>query len=202
MAILDLIFPTSCLTCKKGSLYFCPSCLAKVEVLNHFNPFTATFSVFRYEGVVRQGIIKLKYNFASDLADNLSEIFVSKFRNPFPDKNILLVPIPLHKTRQNWRGFNQSEILGKLIAQKLNWHFRPKLLIRTSQGKTQVGLKGFDRVRNIRGKFAVNSEAKLYQTITYIIFDDVATTGSTLKEAIKVLKEKGAQKVFGLTIAK
>jgi competence protein ComFC len=206
MGIIDLIFPKSCLDCGKSGAYFCQNCLAKVKAVNEFDPISKTFSVFRYEGVIRKGIIKLKYGFAFDIAGELAEVSAKNLqKNPyFKFKNTSLVSIPLHKSRQNWRGFNQSEIVGKLIAEKLNWGFEQDLLIRLSQGKTQVGLPKSERVRNIRGKFAVNPEAKtkIDKNNVYIVFDDVATTGATIKEAMKVLEKGGAKNIFGLTIGK
>ncbi|CAN5345712.1 ComF family protein [soil metagenome] len=203
MSILDLIFPKSCLECGKSGKYICDSCLSKVQTLNRFDPVSKTFSIFQYESVVRKAIIKIKYNFAYDIAEELAEFSIKSFKNPFINtKNIVLIPIPLHKTRQNWRGFNQSEILGELIALKLNWKLEKNILIRKIQGNNQVGLQKSDRVRNIRGKFALNSKAKLDLHNTYIIFDDVATTGSTIKEAIYMFKKEGIKNIYGLTIAR
>ncbi len=203
MGLLDLLFPVFCLECKKQGKYICDKCLSKVKVINQFDPISKTFSVFRYEGVIRKAIIKIKYNFAHDIAQELVEVSIKNFKNPYTIydiQNTVLVPIPLHKSRENWRGFNQSEMLGKLMAKKLNWGFEKDLLIRPIQGQHQVGLTKSDRVRNIRGKFAVKTSLK--PELTYIIFDDVATTGSTIKEAIKVLKKSGANKVFGITVAR
>lgn len=210
MGIIDLIFPKSCVECGKGNKYFCDSCLQKVAVLNSFNLLTKTFSVFSYSGVIRKGIIKIKYNFAYDVAKELSEIIIKELQKNaiLPLKKVILIPIPLHKSRQNWRGFNQSEVVGKLVAEGMNWQYEDNILTRKKGGKTQVGLKGIDRVRNIRGKYAVNEAMRVIlsevegKTPTYIVFDDVLTTGSTIKEAIKVLRKSGANRVVGLTIAK
>lgn len=204
MGFLDLIFPKSCLNCGKPGKYFCELCLSKVHTINHFDPISKTFSIFAYEGVIKKGITKIKYNFAFDLAAELSQICASQILNSkFTINNTILTPIPLHPSRKRWRGFNQSEVLGKIMADKLSWQFKNDLLIRSIQGKNQVGLKRSDRVRNIRGKFTVNPEAKnITKSSTYIVFDDVMTTGSTIKEAIKVLKRTDAKKVFGLTIAR
>jgi len=200
MDLLNLLFPVSCLECKKPGKYICDTCLSKVRVINRFDPLSNTFSIFNYEGIIRKAIVKIKYNFAYDIAQELANAVVKNMNLDL--KNVILVPIPLHKSRKNWRGFNQSEILGKLIAKNLNWEFNKDLLIRPIEGKNQVGLPQSDRVRNIRGKFAVNNEKALNFNHQFVIFDDVATTGSTLKEAIIVLKKAGATKVVGLTIAR
>ena len=200
MDLLNLLFPVSCLECKKPGKYICDTCLSKVRVINRFDPLSNTFSIFNYEGIIRKAIVKIKYNFAYDIAQELANAVVKNMNLDL--KNVILVPIPLHKSRKNWRGFNQSEILGKLIAKNLSWEFNKDLLIRPIEGKNQVGLPQSDRVRNIRGKFAVNNEKALNFNHQFVIFDDVVTTGSTLKEAIKVLKKAGAKKVLGLTIAR
>ena len=200
MDLLNLLFPVSCLECKKPGKYICDTCLSKVEVINRFDPLLNTISIFNYEGVIRKAIVKIKYNFAYDIAQELANAVVKNMKLNF--KNVILIPIPLHKSRRNWRGFNQSEILGKLIAKNLSWEFNKDLLVRPIEGKNQVGLPQSDRVRNIRGKFAVNNEKALNFNHQFVIFDDVATTGSTIKEALKVLKSSGLKNVFGLTIAK
>ncbi len=204
MALLDFFFPKFCLECKKSGKYICEPCLDKVRLLNKFDSKTQTFSIFKYQGVIRKAIIKIKYNFAFDITKELADVCASHINNRYYRRNVILIPIPLHKKRENWRGFNQSEILGKLLAKKLSWGFDSNILTRPIASIPQVGLPKSDRERNIRGKFAVNSpKTSLAKTnVTYVIFDDVATTGSTLKEAIKVLKESGTKKVLGLTIAK
>jgi competence protein ComFC len=206
MNFLDLIFPVNCLECGKSGKYICDLCLSKVEVLNRFDGVNKTLSIFAYTGVIKKAITKIKYNFAFDIAKELATVSAQNLKSPyikFDKQNTVLVPIPLHESRVRWRGFNQSEILGKLIAEKLNWKFED-LLIRPIEGKNQVGLPKSDRVRNIRGKFAVNSthENKIEPNKTYIIFDDVATTGSTIKEGISVIKKVTNHEVIGLTIAR
>lgn len=225
MSILDILFPVSCLECGKEGKYICDNCIKKVEVICRFNPSTNTFSIFKYNGVVRKAIIALKYKFATDVSEELVDICTNKLKNNLPITKAVLIPIPLHTKRQNWRGFNQSEILGKLIAEKMSWKFEPNLLMRTLASKPQVGLTKSERVRNISGKFAVNDEAlrvilsdgELVEpesnrsSPNFVIFDDVLTTGSTLQEAMKVLQKaipacpplaEASRRITGLTIAK
>lgn len=206
MGFLDLLFPVNCLQCGKSGGYICPKCLAKVEVICRFNPTTQTFTIFKYEGVIRKAIIALKYKFAFAIASELANVCFQKLQSQhtlYHIQHTILVPIPLHKSRERWRGFNQSELVGKLLSTKMGWEFEPNLLARTIASKSQVGLPKSERVRNIRGKFAVNLSPKSkIQGRNIIVFDDVLTTGSTIQEAMKVLQKSREKEVTGLTIAK
>lgn len=163
-------------------------------------------SIWEYNGIIRQSLLKLKYNFAFDIAKELSEkaiLEIEKQKIIFPEKAIL-IPIPLHKRRQNWRGFNQTEEIGKLLASKFKWRFSSKLITRKEYRTPQTELKKSERKENIKGVFHFNlgSGNNAIKNAEIIIFDDVYTTGSTTKEVITVLKRNGFRKVIGLTIAR
>ena len=113
-----------------------------------------------------------------------------------------MVPIPLYWHRQNVRGFNQSEEIGKLMAQEMGWGFAPDLLIKKRSTKSQVELSVSQRKENLQGVFIVSSPNIQNTNPNILLFDDVFTTGSTLKEVAKVLKRAGVEKVWGLTIAR
>lgn len=199
MNLLDFIFPKTCLECGKSGKYLCDSCVNKVldGTFDQNN-----FAVFKYRGVIRKAIISLKYKFAYDIADELVGITVKRLKSE-KYHGVTLVPTPLHWRRENFRGFNQSEILGKKIAEKMNWKFIPDLLVRNKNTKPQVGLKGFARSSNLSGVFAVNSiYNQLPKTYNLLLFDDVYTTGSTIKEAKKILQQAGFNKVYSLMIAR
>ena len=201
--ILDFLFPKYCLGCKKEGIYMFGECVKKVRLgfLNYDN-----YSIFRYEGVVRKAIISLKYKFAYDLASeliNVSAKQLMKLKNR-KTKNTTLIPISLHKRRENWRGFNQTEIIGEGLAKEMNWKYIPNLLVRQKQTIPQVGLKGLIRRNNLSGVFSVNPKLNLSFLIhdLIVIFDDVYTTGSTVKEAKKVLSATGFNNIKSLTIAR
>jgi len=159
------------------------------------------YSIFKYQGVIKKAIVAIKYKFATDIVDELVDASVERLKSR-KLHNVAFVPIPLHIHRSNWRGFNQSEIIGKKIAEKLNWEFVPDLLIRNKNTTPQVGLKSFDRHQNMSGVFSVSSRYIQYSKPNILIFDDVYTTGSTMKEAKKVLKNSGFKRIYSLTIAR
>jgi competence protein ComFC len=208
--ILDFIFPKKCLECKKPGRYLCEGCLNKIPP-PYCNPhilrnagIQKLVCLFPYKGVVRKAILALKYKFASDIAQELSLVSLRKIKDmkvKFPKKAVL-VPIPLHPKRQNWRGFNQSEVVGKKIAKGMNWYFVPDLLQKTVNTKSQTELKREERIKSPKESFQVNIKYKKALKYPIILFDDVYTTGSTLMEAAKELRKEGVKQVWGLAIAK
>lgn len=221
MSLFDLLFPIRCFECKALGCYVCSSCLkdvafaktycplcakASIDGMTHFKcespqSLSGHISLWKFEKVIRKSILRLKYGFVEDAAEELAIKVAREAKKKLPKfKKVILVPVPLHKSRKNWRGFNQAEILGKCLASEMGWSFEPNLLVRRKAGVSQTTLDKKFRSENVRGAFALNANYKLLST-TYILFDDVWTTGSTLKEAGKVLKRGGAKNVWGLTIA-
>ncbi|PIU28820.1 hypothetical protein COT08_00355 [Candidatus Woesebacteria bacterium CG07_land_8_20_14_0_80_44_9] len=201
MGLLDLLFPKKCLECGQTGKYICGNCLKKVPPGGWINK--ETYSCFKYGGVIRKAIIALKYKYSAEIAGELAEICVKNLiSNHFISGYRALVPIPLHWYRQNFRGFNQAEIIGEKIAKKMGWRFIPELLIKTKSTKSQVELKGPDRRKNLSGVFSLNPGILVSKYPSIILFDDVYTTGSTLSEAAKVLRRAGVKNVWGLTIAR
>jgi len=200
MNLLDLIFPKTCLECGQGGKYICEKCLDKVR---RYGMNQDTISIFKYEGVIRKAIIALKYKYSTEIAKELADICVRSLKKMnLKHKNCLLVPIPLHWHRQNIRGFNQAEETGKLVAMGMGWKYYSNLLIKNISTKPQVGLRSSTRRENLKGVFSLNPGHSVSKDRLLVLFDDVFTTGSTLKEASKVLNNEGVKKVFGLTIAR
>lgn len=179
--------------------YICGDCLKKVRPGGLTSK--TTYSIFKYEGVIRKAIITLKYKYSTEITQELAEVCVRKLLTINHWPSAILVPVPLHWYRKNVRGFNQSEEVGKIIAKKMGWKFIPDLLIKIKSTRSQVELKGSARRRNLRNVFVLNPVYVLHSTY-YILFDDVLTTGSTLLEASKVLRGGGAKRILCLTIAK
>jgi len=218
VGLLDLIFPKTCVGCSKWGSYLCAICASKISYLTNqfcpecFRPAIAgrvhpkcqkrygldgLVSIAYLSFPVNKLIHNLKYRFTTDL---IGEVVT---RLTFPevvfDSTWVLTPIPLHKQRQNIRGFNQSELLGKLYSHKLKVGFEPNLLQKSINTKAQVGLKREQRHENVKGVFEAKTSVKDKKIV---VFDDVWTTGATIKNAAQSLKRSGAQEVWGLTLAR
>jgi ComF family protein len=224
MNLLDLVFPKTCLECGRPGSYICSDCVAKVRLARPICPYceqltingtthircqqkcglSGLVSIWEYEGVIRKAILALKFRYATEIASLLNFFIVEKLRTPDSRFTIrgssILVPIPLHWHRQNVRGFNQSVEVGKSVASALGWKFEPDLLIKKQPTVSQMELSGDRRRQNLKDAFVLGPRFKIPDSIT--VFDDVFTTGSTLREAAKVLRMAGVKKVWGLTIAR
>lgn len=233
MGILDFIFPKYCVNCKKLGDYLCSNCFsylsfdtsgicvvcnrASVNGITHpgcVGRYTidGVFWGIEYKGITKKLIYNFKYKpYLSDLknllVDFLFEAIIQNeaFSKIYQDNrdSLLLVPIPLHPSRLRTRGYNQSEILARGLAEKLNLPL-VNLLERIKKTIPQVGLERKKRIENISGAFSVvpNPAITGSQYLSVFLIDDVLTTGSTLLEAANVLKRKGIRKVWGIALAR
>ena len=113
--------------------------------------------------------------------------------------NTIIIPVPLHKKRQRLRGFNQSEQLARVINKNFNLEINHNL-IRIKHKKAQAKLHEKNRWENIKNCFSY--QGKNLNNKNILLIDDVATTGATLNECARVLKENNAKEVWGLVVAK
>lgn len=211
MTILDFIFPKRCVNCGKIGKYFCAACRAKIRAIapnERICPMCGRLafegithprcrtrygldgltSFFHYDGPVKKAIKAIKYRYVSDL--------VKEFISLIPSYTIprgVLVPIPLHPSRFRERGFNQSEVL----AEQLHIPMRTDILRRTRATMPQADIREKKkRLDNMKNSF-ISRETRG----NIVLFDDVCTTGATLRNAAGALKRAGANHVWAMTIA-
>lgn len=231
MNILDLFFPKRCVGCGKIGTYFCAQCTSIIQIIEvqesicpvcersaidgRTHPRCQTrygidglTSFFHYIGPIRNAIKLLKYSSVSDLAKEFVDLApslhfheITKLRN---NGTTLLVPIPLHPSRLRERGFNQAEVLGRLVADRLKILMRRDILVRLKKTTPQVEVKDREhRLKNMDGMFGINKlTIRHINNTTVFLFDDVFTTGATMRAAASVLKKAGAAKVWGITMAR
>lgn len=225
MNLLNLLFPRRCAGCGKTGGYFCGKCIREIKLIakpicpvcgssaidGATHPRCKTrysldgmTSFFRYDGIIRKAVKLLKYQFVSDLAKEFISLIPSSSLSTINYQlSTILIPIPLHSTRLRFRGFNQAEVLGKLLAKRLNIPIKTNILKRIKKTIPQVEMKDRKkRLKNMEGVFAVNQPLTTnYQLSTMYLFDDVFTTGATLRSAANVLKRAGVKSVWGVVMA-
>ncbi len=201
--IFDILFPKYCLSCNQEGQYFCSACRQKPFkqwdgqlTVSGEKYFDALYCLGDYEDEVLGKLIKTcKYRFVKELTIDLAKLLIQEIRDK--EYRGVVVTVPLSKRRERWRGFNQSEEIGRTISGELNLEFR-SCLVRVKHKKAQAKLSEKERQENMSGCFEVRGEIPE----RVILIDDVITTGTTVNECARVLKENGAGYITVLTIAK
>lgn len=116
-------------------------------------------------------------------------------------REILLIPVPLHKKRLKERGFNQAELLALELEKYFGFKAESGVLERRRYTTAQVDLGGSDRKLNVKDAFDCFAGEKIKDQ-KIILIDDVFTTGATMQECAKILKRAGAREVYGLVLAR
>ena len=173
--------------------------------------FDLTRSFGLYKGELRTVILQLKYLRRRRLGIKLGKLLAPLWVS-IPESNgnqlPLLVPVPLHKTRERARGFNQAEALARGLSAQLAAlsgkrvaRVSTKCVERTRPTVPQAGLSLRQRHENVRGVFRVPSPECVHER-TIVLVDDVMTTGATLSSCASSLKKAGASWIYGLTLAR
>ncbi|WP_223861446.1 ComF family protein [Geminicoccus harenae] len=113
-----------------------------------------------------------------------------------------LVPVPLHRWRMLWRGYNQSSLLARAVARQVGLPVMDEALARRRATRSQQSLSGADRARNMAGGVFDVPARSLVEGRRLILVDDVLTTGSTLAACTSALLEAGAAQVDVLVLAR
>jgi len=138
----------------------------------------------------------------SELSQESGEEEIYEDKNKNEKIETIIMPVPLHKKRYNWRGFNQALLLSEYIASEFHLRINEDLLIRRKNTKPQTKIKSMIKRReNIKGAFFI-AENDFLNNKNVIIVDDVCTTSATLNECAKELKNAGVKNVWGLVMAR
>ena len=207
------MLPTQvCPYCEKISIPgggICPRCKEKFLGKNMPIPLDKLVVAATYkESSISHSIHFFKYRFIPDLSEPLGKLMTkSLIENnlPLPD---LIIPVPLHKRRLRWRGFNQSELLANYINANLASGFEipvaTDIISRKKYTVPQMKIKNYaQRKKNLQNVFVLDKgKVDIIANKKILLVDDVATTGSTLFECGRVLKANGASKIYASVIAR
>ncbi len=214
-ALLQLFFPERCLQCRiiippgnriplcgrcensyEGLIRICPRC----ENFSRSEPdcgcaesniyFSSIYALHIYEADWRSLLHRLKYRQNSSLARPLGLWLGNQLLTRQEKGFDYVVPVPLHKSRERERGFNQSALIARHTASALNSEYH-ELLEKVRETASQTSINRQDRLLNVQGAFRVVSPFRRGAKI--LLIDDIYSTGSTLKEAARELKNAGAE---------
>lgn len=209
--LMEIIYPSRCLGCRKKEEIFCQDCASKVSRNKKITE-NNIYALFNYQDpLIKRLIWNLKYYHHPNLGQRLGEILYEEFIEEIAEiksyligQSIIVIPAPLSKNRTKTRGYNQAQKIALGFCSKSNladFTLRDDIVFKKIETLPQAKINNREkRLKNIYGVFGLKNE-KLIKGKTIIVIDDVTTTGGTIIEIMKILKEGGAQKVFGFTIA-
>ncbi len=159
-------------------------------------------AVVLFRGAAREAIHTLKYKTRPEVGPVLGRLMFLYLKRELGDETFdAIIPVPLHPARERERGFNQAELIAEEMTRLAHIPLIPEVLIRIKSTKQQTQLPVEMRRQNVAGAFALRiAEPILGKTI--LLIDDVYTTGNTVNEASRVLKDGGASRVCVLTFAR
>lgn len=230
----ECLFPVFCLGCsiegewycekcfkelKNFGVFYCPVCHSKnsdgspcnnCQVTTSLNRVVAFFD-YEEKSIFGRLIKHFKYDFAYDIESVWKKIIQRYLENIFKKleiegESLVIVPVPLHPRRLRERGFNQAEIIGRIIfeqLQKFNKNeviFEVNGLRRTRVTSQQAKLNRVERIANIKNAFVW--KGKNLDNKAVILVDDVYTSGSTMNECGRILKLANVKGVFGLALGR
>jgi ComF family protein len=230
-ALLDQIYPPVCLNCDAPIAIadgLCAKCFARLrpitaplcprlglpfevdlgpealsaEAIADPPPFDRARSAVLYNQVARTLVSRLKYGDRPELARFCGRLMAGAGTEFWADGPVL-VPVPLHRTRQFDRRYNQSTELARAIGRLTGLRVDPLFASRTKKTRQQVGLTADARARNVAGAFTARADAVArLKGKGVVIVDDVITTGSTVKALTRALRKAGVERIDVLSFAR
>lgn len=202
--VLDLIYPSRCPVCGDFIGYaddFCQKCRENINFLEE--PFDIEYSDFSmsvcvYDENISPAVFTLKdkggnapYAFALGISELIKKYLVSEHID-------FIIPVPMYKSDKAKRGYNQCELTANELSHISGIPHKFNIVFKIRKTAHQKELSGKERKSNLKNAFALKNPEKISGK-NIILIDDVCTTGSTLSEISRLLKNNGAGKIFCLT---
>ncbi|HOQ02143.1 MAG TPA: ComF family protein [Acetivibrio clariflavus] len=212
--ILDLVFPPKCIFCNKILNYgtgicICESCSLNIPYFSEKNLnliksnsyFDDIICVCEYSGIIKEALIKYKFFNKPSFGRTFARLIYNRIKEKTNLGEIdLIVSVPLHRKKEQLRGYNQSYLIAKQLGKLLGTKVSKNILIRTKNTDSQSLLNRVERLRNVKDAFSV-TDTNAIKDKSILIVDDIFTTGSTLNECCRILKDAGARRITAIVVA-
>lgn len=207
--LLDLIYPPVCGICNNiNKKHLCKRCEIKIKpyqinkiekVENKY--FDYQIKILKYENLIRNKIIDYKFNEKAYLYKTFGKIILNNEKiYGFLKKYDIIICVPMYIKKKLQRGYNQSELIAKEIAKNIGLKLQINNLIKIIDTQKQSTLTKEQRKENVKNAFLIKN-SKSIKNKRVILFDDIYTTGNTVNECSRVLKQAGAVEIVILTLA-
>jgi ComF family protein len=221
--VLDVLFPSRCVGCGAYGFFLCQSCQAELlcarpprcpicwqaqrqgvvcgRCRDERPTFEGARSPYLYEGVAREAVHALKYNYLSALAQPMAQLMARYVEEESAMEADRLVAVPLHARRQRLRGYNQSALVAREISRLCGLPLAERGLKRRRNTPLQARSADAEaRRRNVADAFV--ADRRWVEGRRILLIDDVMTTGATLEACARALRQAGAASVWALTFAR
>lgn len=230
--LLDLLWPRTCEACGKSAgeaaKYLCWDCLAALPVIeppfcsrcgdpvegeitrdyicsfcvDRAPAFDRARSAIRFRGAVKEVLHRFKYSHATYLDTDLATLLHACVLTHYSHERFDAVTfVPLHPAKERSRTYNQARLLAGRLAGMMNIPLARGCLVRTRETGSQTHLGMKDRARNMAGAFEPRCQEWI-EGRSFLVVDDIMTTGATVNEISRTLKAAGASKVCVVTVAR
>ena len=160
------------------------------------------YYIFKYDNLIRKLIIDYKFNEKPYLYRSFLE-FLNNYQKEYIQFKIydIIIPVPISKKRKRERGYNQSLLIAREISSKEKIKLGDKVISKVKNNNTQSKLNKEERAENVKNVYKITNNKEIINK-NILLIDDIFTTGATLNECSRMLKQAGAKKIDVLTIAK
>jgi len=220
--LLDFLFPKTCLICSvkidvdskftflcKTCYYNLPTAPSSNEILDRLlSTFDSddiaisdAFSLFSLKGnnflevihsLKYQGFYKIGVEFGRELGNKINSVS--------PIQYDAIIPVPIHSAKQRERGYNQSLLIAEGVSESIGVKVDERIVMRKKYTKSQTTLNALQRKANIFNVYKTCSDSSLIKNKTFLLIDDVFTTGSTINLLAMSLLEAGSRKIDCATL--
>lgn len=204
--ILSLIYIRYCHFCHKAEedKVLCSKCYKKIHflppaIIREINN-CPVYSVAIYDGIIKTLIRDLKYHNKKYLAKTQAELMFGFWKQLNLNEKYIILPVPIHKNRRKERKYNHMDIVADEFSLLSGFEVNKDFIVRVKDTKNQFKLKRLERIKNIKDAFALN-DTEIPKDSKLLVIDDITSTGITLEEIIKILKQAGYKDITALTLA-
>ncbi|WP_317367754.1 ComF family protein [uncultured Tyzzerella sp.] len=202
--ILDFIYPNKCVFCEEiiplnEDDSICKYCYMNIDFITDDKE--PNLSVFCYDDVTRFSILRLKYNNMREYSKVFAKMMYNKLSKIDIKKYDYIICVPMYFKKKKKRGYDQAELIAEELSKLCNIPIQKENLIRNKNTLAQSKVSFDERGINVKGVFEVLNTG-IIKDKNILLIDDIYTTGSTINNCGKVLREAGANNICYFTLAK